>query len=60
MSSPDDFKCRACDGTGMDEPDCSLCTGKGWVDDPRGGTMTCPNCDGDKCSRCNGSGEEPE
>lgn len=31
----------------IDEP-CPLCDGKGWVEDPSdGGTMVCPECDGE-------------
>ena len=30
------------------EDDCETCDGNGWVDDPSdGGTMTCPDCEGD-------------
>lgn len=54
------WKCEACDGTGMAVPDCETCGGYGWVDDERdGGTMSCPDCGGDKCDACSGSGEKP-
>lgn len=60
MNKPEDWKCEACDGTGMLVPDCETCSGAGWVDDEEdGGTMTCPECDGDKCDVCHGSGEKP-
>jgi DnaJ-class molecular chaperone len=60
MSKPDDWKCEACDGTGMAVPDCEECSGNGWVDDEEdGGTMTCPSCNGNKCDTCGGSGEKP-
>ena len=54
----EDWKCEACDGTGMAEPECECCQGNGWVDDPDdGGTMTCPECFGEKCAECGGNGE---
>lgn len=62
MAKPqnEDWKCVACDGTGMAVPDCEACEGTGWVDDEKdGGTMTCPECNGDKCDQCGGSGEKP-
>lgn len=56
-----DWKCTECGGTGMAVPDCETCAGNGWVDDPDdGGTMTCPDCLGDKCEACGGSGERAE
>lgn len=61
MSKPDDWMCKHCNGSGMEAFDCSECSGDGWVDDEEdGGTMTCPECDGEKCSVCGGSGEAPE
>jgi hypothetical protein len=30
----------------MANPDCETCEGNGWVYDPMGGTMMCPDCDG--------------
>lgn len=57
---PEDWICTACDGSGMAVPDCETCDGRGWVDDEEdGGTMMCPDCDGDKCDTCGGSGERP-
>lgn len=59
MSADDDIQCKECDGTGMLAPDCEECEGNGWVTDPSdGGTMMCPKCDGEHCSKCNGSGEK--
>lgn len=59
-AAPEDWKCTECDGTGMAVPDCEECNGNGSVDDPSdGGTMMCPECDGDKCEACHGSGERP-
>lgn len=53
-----EWACTPCEGTGQSVPDCEACDGNGWVDDPEdGGTMTCPECDDDKCDFCNGSGE---
>ncbi len=54
-----DYTCTQCDGTGMEHPLCEICLGVGWVDDD-GGTMTCPECDAEPCSHCDGTGEEPE
>ena len=46
-------ECGECRGTGMAYPDCKLCEGNGWVDDPKdGGTMTCPECDCEECPFC--------
>lgn len=56
-----DNTCTQCEGTMMEYPDCDTCGGQGWVDDPDdGGTMTCPECDAEPCSHCDGTGEEPE
>lgn len=52
--------CSACEGTKMLVPDCETCSGNGWVEDPRGGTMMCPDCDGAECEHCHGTGDEPE
>lgn len=53
-----DWKCEACEGTGMAVSDCETCGGNGWVGDPSdGGTMTCPECLDDKCEACDGTGE---
>ena len=47
--------CDACSGSGNLE--CDTCDSAGWVDDPSdGGTMTCPDCQGEKCIECNGEG----
>lgn len=57
MSDP----CKECRGVGK-KAECELCEGNGWVDDPEdGGTMVCPDCDGEagiNCQECEGSGEE--
>lgn len=49
--------CDCCDGSGYDDS-CQECEGRGWVDDESdGGTITCPNCDGDNiCWYCDGTG----
>lgn len=64
MTSPTNEKdepCKHCNGTGRAVPDCEVCEGNGWVDDPDdGGTMTCPECNDDKCDFCGGEGYEPE
>lgn len=53
----EDVKCKMCDGTGMADPDCPECEGCGWVEDPEnGGTMSCPECGGDECAYCDGTG----
>lgn len=53
-----EWACTECQGTGVAVPDCETCDGNGWVDDEEdGGTMTCPDCLGDRCEACNGSGE---
>jgi hypothetical protein len=57
----EDWTCTECDGTGMLMPNCPKCAGDGWVDDPSdGGTMVCPECGGDKCETCDGTGEKPD
>lgn len=49
--------CPDCKGTGQFDPECEKCEGYGWVDDPSdGGTMTCPECDDQKCDTCKGDG----
>lgn len=52
--------CRTCQGSGR-KCACETCEGNGWVDDPSdGGTMTCPECNGEAgepCVSCEGSGE---
>lgn len=46
-------ECEDCRGTGMMFPDCEKCEGHGWVRDPSdGGTMSCPDCDGEYCNEC--------
>lgn len=61
MAEPEDFSCPDCDGTGMAVPDCEVCEAKGWVPDPKdGGTKCCPECDGDVCATCLGTGEQDE
>lgn len=58
--NPEDYECIACHGKGMAVPDCEACSGDGWViDEEDGGTMTCPECDREKCEVCGGSGERP-
>lgn len=53
----EDEVCKHCNGTGKEFPDCPECEGRGWVDDPDdGGTMTCPECDDEPCSECDGEG----
>ena len=53
-----DYTCKHCNGTGMEDPECEMCEGKGWIEDEEnGGTMTCPECDGEECSECDGTGE---
>lgn len=60
MTPPTEFVCSECDGTGQMVPDCEVCDGNGWVyDEEEGGTMTCPECDDEKCDVCRGSGEKP-
>jgi DnaJ-class molecular chaperone len=60
MSNPNDWECPDCKGTGAVDPECEACGGDGWVEDEEdGGTMTCPECLGEKCPACNGSGEKP-
>lgn len=48
--------CPHCETTKMEFPHCKTCNGYGWIDDPKGGTMTCPECNGEECSECNGEG----
>ena len=54
-------ECKKCDGTGYSFSECETCFRKVWVDDPKdGGTMTCPDCDGEseeRCNLCDGTGE---
>ena len=54
-------ECIKCDDTGFVFPECETCGRKGWVEDPKyGGTMTCPECEGDaeeRCVKCDGSGQ---
>jgi hypothetical protein len=47
-------ECTECGGTGYVEPlECNTCGRDGWVYDPSdGGTMTCPDCDGDCGEHC--------
>lgn len=55
---PDTETCEHCEGTGKLMPDCTECSGHGWIDDPSdGGTMTCPLCDDEECPDCEGKGE---
>lgn len=50
-------ECQHCKGTCVEFPECETCGGNGWVDDPDdGGTISCPECGGEKCSTCEGSG----
>ena len=47
------YECPYCKDTHMKYPDCETCDGNGWVDDPDdGGTMCCPECDGEECYYC--------
>ncbi len=57
MSEIEWVECPHCNGKKMEVPDCEECEGRGWVDDPDGGTMICPECDGESCSVCGGEGE---
>lgn len=56
MSDNEWVECPHCNGKKMEFPDCEECEGRGWVDDPDGGTMSCPECDGESCSICDGEG----
>ena len=56
MSDSEWVECPHCNGKKMEVPDCEECEGRGWVDDPDGGTMTCPECDDESCSVCGGEG----
>ena len=53
--------CDKCEGTGYADEYCETCERKGWVEDPLdGGTMTCPECDGESetlCEECDGTGQ---
>ena len=49
--------CAHCGGSGQAMPDCETCEGKGWEPDPEdGGTMTCTECDNERCEKCDGDG----
>jgi hypothetical protein len=49
------IECPHCKNTGKEIPDCEECEGRGWVNDPLDdGTMTCPECDDETCSVCDG------
>ena len=53
-----EYTCKHCEGTGYEFPNCDTCEGNGWVDDPDdSGTMTCPECNAESCSECDGTGE---
>ena len=56
MSDIEWVECPHCNGKKMEVPDCEECDGRGWVDDPDGGTMVCPECSGESCSVCDGEG----
>ena len=56
MSDIEWVECPHCNGKKMEVPDCEECEGRGWVDDPDGGTMACPECNGESCSVCDGEG----
>lgn len=56
MSDNEWVECPHCNGKKMEFPDCEECEGRGWVDDPDGGTMSCPECNGESCSTCDGEG----
>ena len=55
------IECKKCDGSGYTFPSCERCYRLGWVDDPSdGGTITCPECEGEsieRCKLCDGTGE---
>jgi len=52
----DEWECSVCNGTGRAQPDCPQCYGDGWVEDKSdGGTMTCPSCNYEPCSECDGT-----
>lgn len=52
------IECPHCHGKKKEFPDCEECNGCGWVEDPEdGGTMTCPACNDEVCSECNGEGD---
>ena len=45
--------CPHCEGTGREYPNCEICEGAGWIDDPSDGwTMTCPECEAENCHIC--------
>jgi hypothetical protein len=53
MRKVDREECQECKGTGKLFPDCPLCEGNGWTDDPSdGGTMVCPKCEDEECPDC--------
>lgn len=59
-NDPEELDCPLCHGSGLVMWDCETCEGNGWVEDSEdGGTMMCPDCDGEKCEFCMGSGEAP-
>jgi hypothetical protein len=53
-------ECKPCRGTGYKHEGCERCERDGWVEDLEdGGTMTCPECNGESaelCSICQGDG----
>ncbi len=51
-----EIDCDECDETGQNMPDCESCNGKGWTEDPCGGTMTCTECNDRPCFYCGGKG----
>jgi len=45
-------ECENCYGEGFQNDECGHCERDGYVDDPEGGTMTCPYCDGNSAEPC--------
>lgn len=49
------YYCEHCQDTQLEHPNCETCKGFGWIEDPSdGGTMSCPECDGEPCQTCGG------
>lgn len=55
------IECPHCEGSGYEYDECETCGRNGWVEDEEnGGTMTCPDCEGEsstQCEECEGDGE---
>lgn len=61
MPDLNDHQCPDCEGTGNSVPHCKTCEDRRWVyDEEDGGTMCCPDCGGDACETCGGTGERVE